>query len=127
MSAMLGLAMVFAAILVGRVSMVGVRMQPPPWWATDNMSAFLLSPGIVTLMAAGIASLLSWLLGGDWRATNLFTAAGLAAIVAVYVVLTRWVRAWGTRVRAAQEQPAPAANEDDPRRPPGVPPLRKAA
>jgi hypothetical protein len=45
MSAVVGLAMVFAAILIGRAAKIGIPMQPPPWWATDNMSAFAILPG----------------------------------------------------------------------------------
>ncbi len=129
MSAIVGLAMVFAAILVGRVAKIGIPMQPPPWWGTDNMSAFIISPGIVTLFAGGVAALGSWLLGGDWRATNLVTVISLAAVVAAYVALARLVRAWAQSVRPSAEvvQLAPGAADNDPRRPPGMTPMKKAA
>ena len=81
MSAVVGLAMMFSAILIGRAAKNGIPMQPPPWWATDNMSAFLISPGIVTLFAGGLAAMASWALGGNWRAANLGAVAlGLAAM-----------------------------------------------
>jgi hypothetical protein len=129
MSAVVGLAMMFAAILLGRAAKIGVPMQPPPWWATDDMSALAISPGIVTLFAGGLAALGSWLLGGDWRATNLVTVISLAAVVAIYVALSRLVRAWAQRVRPSAEvvQLAPGAGDNDPRQPPGMPPMKKAA
>ena len=129
MSAVVGLAMLFAAILIGRAARIGVPMQPPPWWATDNMSAFAISPGIVTLFAGGLAALGSWLLGGDWRATNLITVISLAAVVALYVALSRLLRAWAQSVRPSAEvvQLAPGGADNDPRRPPGMPPMKKAA
>lgn len=129
MSAVVGLAMVFAAILIGRAAKIGIPLQPPPWWATDNMSAFLISPGIVTLFAGGVAAIGSWALGGAWRATGIGVVAGLAADVAVYVALMRLIRAWGRRVRPSAEvvQLAPGAADNDPRRPPGTSPMRKAA
>jgi hypothetical protein len=129
MSAVVGLAMLFAAILIGRAAKIGIPLQPPPWWATDNMSAFLISPGIVTLFAGGVAAIGSWALGGGWRATNIVVVAGLAADIAAYVALSRLVRAWGQRVAPAAEvvQLAPGAADNDPRRPPGMPPMKKAA
>jgi len=130
MSAVVGLAMMFAAILLGRVAKIGIPMQPPPWWATDNMSAFVISPGIVTLFAGGLASFGSWLLGGEWRATNLLVVLGLAAVVAGYIALSRLVRAWGLRVGTpgAEVVPlSPGTAGNDPRQPPRVPPMKKAA
>lgn len=121
MSAVLGLAMMFAAILIGRAAKIGIPLQPPPWWATDNMSAYAISPGIVTLFAGGVAAIGSWALGGGWRAANLPTALGLAADVAVFIVLSRLVKAWAQRVRPT----APVV----PIQPSGSsrPPLKKAA
>ena len=100
MSAVGGLAVMVEPILIGRAAKIGIPMQPPPWWATDNMSAFLISPGIVTLFAGGLAAMASWALGGNWRAANLGAVAlGLAADIAVYVALSRLIRAWAQRVR----------------------------
>ena len=130
MAAVVGLAMVFAAILIGRAAKVGIPLQPPPWWATDNMSAFAISPGIVTLFAAGVFSLGAWLLGGGWRATSFVAVLALAAVIAAYFALARLIRAWALRVGAPGAevvQLAPAAAEDDPRQPPRMPPLKKAA
>ena len=124
MSAVVGLAMMFAAILIGRAAKIGIPMQPPPWWATDNMSAFLISPGIVTLFAGGVAAIASWALGGDWRTANLGAAAlGLAADIAAFIVLSRLLKAWGQRVRptapAVPLQPKPSGSDQ--------PPFKKAA
>ena len=79
-------------------------MQPPPWWATDNMSAFAISPGIVTLFAGGMFSFGAWALGGGWRGNLLVTALGLAAVIAAYVALGRAIRAWAARVAPASAQ-----------------------
>jgi hypothetical protein len=119
----------FAAILLGRAAKIGIPMQPPPWWATDNMTAYAIAPGIVTLFASGLASFGSWLLGGDWRAPDLVSAVGLAAVVAGYVALSRLLRAWAQSVRpSAEVMPlAPGGADNDPRRPPGMPPMKKAA
>jgi len=130
MSAVVGLAMMFAAILIGRAAKIGIPMQPPPWWASDEMSALAIAPAIVSLFAAGLASLGSWLLSGDWRATNVFVVLGLAAVVAGYVVLSRLIRAWALRVSppsAELVQLSPAAADNDPRQPPRMPPMKKAA
>ncbi|HUJ85272.1 MAG TPA: hypothetical protein VLX30_00295 [Burkholderiales bacterium] len=130
MAAIIGLAMMLTAVLVLRAAKIGVAMQPPPWWASDNMSAFIVSPGIVTLFAGGLASASSWLIGGEWRAARLGTVIALAAVVAAFVALARLLRAWApiaSPVLAQAVQPAPGAADNDPRRPPGVPPMKKAA
>jgi hypothetical protein len=122
MSAVVGLAMVFAAILIGRAAKIGIPLEAPPWWANDNMSAFVISPSIVTLFAGGVAAIVSWALGGAWRATNVTTVLGLAADIAVYVVLSGVIKAWAQRVRPVAPvvpvQPQPSGNR---------PPLKKAA
>jgi hypothetical protein len=130
MSAMVGLAMMFAAILIGRAAKIGIPMQPPPWWASDNMSAFAIAPGIVTLFAGGVAAFGSWLIGGDWRATGLATVAGIAAVIGAYVALSRALKAWARRAQGAPADAVPLAprdSGDDPKQPPHVPPLKKAA
>ena len=129
MSAVVGLAMIFAAILLGRAAKIGIAMQPTPWWATDNMNAFAIAPGIVTLFAGGLAAFGSWLLGGGWRAPSLVSVVGLAAVVASYLALSRLLRAWAQSVRPAAEVVplAPGGTDNDPRRPPGMPPMKKAA
>jgi hypothetical protein len=130
MSAIIGLAMMFAAILIGRAAKIGIPMQPPPWWATDNMSAFAISPGIVTLFAGGMFSFGAWVLSGGWRSNLLVTALGLAAAIAAYVALGRAIRAWAARVAPANAEVVrltPGTAGDDPRQPPRMPPMKKAA
>ncbi|HKI64884.1 MAG TPA: hypothetical protein VKA16_09710 [Burkholderiales bacterium] len=130
MSAVVGLAMMFAAILIGRAAKIGIPMQPPPWWASDEISALAIAPAIVSLFAAGLASIGSWLLRGDWRASNVFVVLGLTAVVAGYVALARAIKAWALRVSppsAEVVQLSPAAADNDPRQPPRMPPMKKAA
>jgi hypothetical protein len=70
-----------------------------------------------------VAAIASWALSAAWRASNFVTALGLAADVAVYVLLTRAIRAWARRVRptapAVPIQPRPSGSNQ--------PPLKKAA
>jgi len=124
MSAIVGFALICSALIVLRASAVGVRMKPAPWWASDNMTSYLSVPFCVAAMAGGAAALLSWLLGGDWRATTIVQAVIIAAIIVGYVLLYRIVKAW-----AARMQPALAAADasNDPSAPPRVPPMKKAA
>ena len=56
MALAIGLAMIFAALLIGRVAKTGGRIQPPPRWNNDNLNGFVVVPAIVTLLAAGIAT-----------------------------------------------------------------------
>jgi hypothetical protein len=124
MAAIVGLALICCALVVLRVSAVGVRMNPAPWWASDSMTSYASVPFCVAAMAGGAASLLSWLLGGGWRATTVMQGVVIAAIIAGYVLAKRAIRAWALRV-----QPALAAAEasNDPKMPPRVPPMKKAA
>ncbi len=100
MALAIGLAMMFAAILIGRAAKIAIPLVTPPWWAADDTGEIVLSLAIVTLFAGGLAAAGSWVLSGDWRATNLATLLGLAADVAVYVVVSRAIKAWAQRVRA---------------------------
>jgi hypothetical protein len=130
MSAVVGLAMMFAAILLGRAAKIGIPMQPPPWWATDDVTGIVIAPAIVSLFAAGLASIGSWVLSGDWRATGLLVVLGTAAVVAAYVALSRVVGAWALRARTGGAEVVrltAGASDDDPRQPPRMPPMKKAA
>jgi ABC-type spermidine/putrescine transport system permease subunit II len=127
MSAVVGLAMVLAAILIGRAAIVGGRLQPQPWWTRDAINAYIVVPLIVTGIGAGIATLLSWLTNAEWRVFNSYDAVGVAAAVAVYVAISRLITAWARGALRAAEVVALGASQPDPRRPPNVPPLKKAA
>ena len=61
MATIIGFALICSALLVLRVSAVGARMNPAPWWASDNMTGYASVPFCVAAMAGGAASLLSWL------------------------------------------------------------------
>ncbi len=129
MSAVVGLALVLAAILVGRAAKIGGQILPARWWANDNMNAFVVVPGIVAALGAGSATIISWLANGAWRAGGLESALGAAAVVAAFILLWRGVTLWALRVRPSAEVVplAPGAADNDPRRPPGMPPMKKAA
>ncbi|MGH8736768.1 MAG: hypothetical protein ACREVC_05345 [Burkholderiales bacterium] len=127
MSAVVGLALVFAAILIGRAAKVGVGMQPQPWWANDNLNAYIVVPLIVAALGAGVATLVSWVANGEWRAIDLYQIAGLAAAVAVYIVLWRLITAWARRVTPMAEVVPLGAAPAGLDQPPRVPPMKKAA
>jgi hypothetical protein len=127
MSAAVGLAMIFAAILIGRAAKVGVRLQPQPWWAGDAINAYIVVPLIVTGLGAGVATLLSWLTNGEWRAFGVYDAIGVAATIAVYVAIWRLISVWARGALPAAEVVPLGAGQPDPRQPPRVPPLKKAA
>ena len=94
MATIIGFALICSALLVLRVSAVGARMNPAPWWASDNMTGYASVPFCVAAMAGGAASLLSWLLGGGWRATTLVQGVVTLAIIAGYVLVGRMIKAW---------------------------------
>jgi ABC-type spermidine/putrescine transport system permease subunit II len=127
MSAVVGLAMVLAAVLIGRAAIVGGRLRPQPWWARDAINAYIVVPLIVTGIGAGIATLLSWLTNSEWRAFSSYDAIGVAAAIAVYVALSRLIKAWARGALPAAEVVALGASQPDPHQPPNVPPLKKAA
>jgi ABC-type spermidine/putrescine transport system permease subunit II len=127
MTVIVGLAMVFAALLIGRAAKVGVQMQPQPWWAADAMNAYIVVPLIVTGLGAGAASLLSWAASGEWRTTSMYVIASLAVVIAVYVAAGRLISAWSRRVLPVAEVVPLAAAQPGPDQPPRVPPLKKAA
>jgi len=119
MALAIGLAMIFAAFLIGRVAKTGGRIQPPPRWNNDDLNGFVVVPAIVTLLAAGIATDWDWAAGRGWRTSSLADDLTALAAVAVFVVLWRLITAWQRRVLPA----APA----EPSAPPIEPTLRKAA
>lgn len=131
MSVTLGLALILAALLFGRAAKIGSRMQPVPWWLSDNMSAGLVAPGLVTLMVLGVGVFVTAAANQGLGALAFRSLVGMAACVAVFVVLWRMLSAWSRRVEAAVapvvEPVARAAAQNDPTQPPGVPPLKKAA
>ena len=90
----IGLAMIFAAFLIGRVAKTGGRIQPPPRWNNDDLNGFVVVPGIVTLLAAGIATDWDWVAGRGWRASSLVDALGALATVVVFLALWRLITAW---------------------------------
>jgi hypothetical protein len=122
MSAVVGLAMVLAAILIGRAAKVAVPLVPPRWWVSETMSAFVIAPAIVTMFAGGVAAFASWVIEGGWRAPGVATLVGLAADIAIYVFLSRLITAWALRVIPVAPvvplQPQPSGSQ---------PPLKKAA
>jgi len=126
MYGVLGIGLLCLGLLVGRIAYVGARLQPPPRWADDSLNAHLVAPFIVTAIVIGVAALGTWLFDQGWRTQSVIQWAAMAAIVAVYVLLKRSLRAWAARQSApltlvATRQP------QDPGRPPQRPPLKKAA
>jgi len=116
MALAIGLAMIFAALLIGRVAKTGGRIQPPPRWNNDDLNGFIVVPAIVTLLAAGIATDWDWAAARGWRAMNLADAGSALVAVVVFLALWRLITAWQRRVLPG----APAA-------PMAAPTLKQAA
>ena len=119
MALAIGMAMIFAAFLIGRIAKTGGRMQPPPFWNHDNLNGFVVVPGIVILLAAGIATDWDWAASRGWRTSSLTEYLSALAAVAVFVVLWRLITAWQRKVLPAGAA-APSAS-------PIGPALKKAA
>jgi hypothetical protein len=117
MALAIGLAMIFAALLIGRVAKTGGRMKPPPRWNNENLNSFIVVPVIVTLLAGGVATDWDWAAGRGWRGMPI--VGDFAALVAVlgFLALWRLVTAWQRSVLPAEAAPAPRAE----------PTLKKAA
>jgi hypothetical protein len=117
MSLAIGLAMIFAALLIGRVAKTGGRMKPPPRWNNDHLNGFLVVPIIVTLLAGGVATDWDWAAGRGWHGMPI--AADIAAAVIVLGFLASWrlITAWQRSVLPVAAEPAPRAE----------PTLKKAA
>lgn len=119
MALAIGLAMIFAALLIGRVAKTGGRIQPPPFWNNDDLNGFVVVPGIVILLAAGIATDWDWAASRGWRAASAVDGLSALAVVIAFAVLWRLITAWQRRVLP----PAPVK----PSAPPVEPTLKKAA
>jgi hypothetical protein len=98
MTLSIGLAILLAALLVGRVSTIGGRLRPAPWWAHDSINAFLVVPAIVTAIGAGAVVIVAAFGGGGWQAMGLRTAGTAVAVVVAYVLLWNLIGAWSRRV-----------------------------
>ena len=114
----IGLAMIFAAFLIGRVAKTGGRIQPPPRWNNDDLNGFVVVPGIVTLLAAGIATDWDWVAGRGWRASSLVDALGARATGAAFPAPWGLLTAWERRVLPL-EKTAHAFSRTIRARPPG--------
>lgn len=103
MTLAIGLAILLAALLVGRVSTIGGRLRPAPWWTNDNINAYLVVPAIVTAVGAGAITIVAAIASGGWRAMGLQAAAVVVAVVVSYVLLWRLLGAWSLRVPVPQK------------------------
>ncbi len=131
MSASLGLAMFFAALLLGRAAKIGASLRPVPWWISDNMSAYVVVPAMVTGLVLGIGVFGSAVSNSSLAAFHPASLGSAAVIVAAFVVLWRMISAWARRVDAARAEARKAAMatgkaEIDPNEPPRAP-LKKPA
>jgi len=104
MTLAIGLAMIFAALLIGRVAKTGGRMKPPPRWNNDHLNGFVVVPLIVTLLAGGVATDSDWAVSRGWHAMPLAGAIAAAIVVLGFLALWRVITAWQRSVL-----PAPAA------------------
>ena len=119
MALAIGLAMIFAAFLIGRIAKTGGRIQPPPFWNNDDLNGFVVVPGIVILLAAGIATDWDWVASRGWHTMSAVEDLVALATVVVFVVLWRLITAWQRRVLPGAAVVPPA--------PPMEPALKKAA
>jgi len=124
-SAAFGLAMFLGSLLLGRYIKIRLRIQPIPWWISENMMANLIAPGMVTAMLFGIVFLVSGLFVESWEALAFGELAGIVASVVVFHFVWRRLGAWSKRVPAAPEVVRPAMTES--MQPPRVAPVKKAA
>jgi hypothetical protein len=97
MLAVLGFAMILTGILIIRAAKLGTQLEPPPWWASDRLATNLLVPMFAGLCGAGIASILAWLDGGHWRATEIVHGAGAVVALAAFALLWYLMSAWKRR------------------------------
>jgi hypothetical protein len=98
MTLSIGLAILLAALLVGRVSKIGGRLLPAPWWTHDTVNAFLVVPAIVTAIGAGAVTIVAAFGNGGWHAMGLRTGGAAAAVAVAYVLLWNLIGAWSLRV-----------------------------
>jgi hypothetical protein len=127
MTAIVGLSMFLAAILILRAAKIGVQIAPPPWWASDGLCTYVLVPAYVALIAAGLVAIFSWLHGGRWRTEWAGTAGGLAISAVAFAMLWGAMSVWQRRVRPAAPVIPLGPTQSGPRQPPSEPPLKKAA
>jgi hypothetical protein len=106
-SAIIGLGLIFAGILVFRVAAAGTLRRPPAWWSSDAMSANITVPFSVGALGFGVAESLSWAFGGEWRSLTLFQGIGIAAVIATYVLADRVIKAWSRRLRSGEAVAVP--------------------
>ena len=127
MYGVVGSVLFCVGLLVMKAAIAGARRQPVPRWLSDDMQAYLVVPFIVTALVVGVASLGTWLLGGEWRTQTLVHWIGMAAIAIAYVLLRRsvdrWIAARITPLTLVAETSLP----QDPGRPPHHPEVKKAA
>ena len=123
MTAIVGVLMILAGILIVRAAKIGFQLVPPPRWASDGMCTYVLVPAFAGLSGAGIAAIAAWLRPGHWRTASLETAAGIALALAAFVMLWRLMSAWEKRVRPSAPVIPLGPTRDSPQRVP----LRKAA
>jgi hypothetical protein len=98
MTLAIGLAILLAALLVGRVAKIGGRLSPAPWWNNENINAFVVVPLIVTAVGGGAVTIVAALGSGGWHAMGMQTAGVAAAVVVVYFLLWSLIGAWSRRV-----------------------------
>jgi hypothetical protein len=127
MSAIVGVSMILAAILIVRAAKIGSQLASPPWWASDLMCTNALVPAFAGLSACGAAALGLWLRDGQWRAASVSTAAEVAIAAAVFAALWRGMSAWQGRARPGAPVIPLGPAQSGARQPQGEPPLRKAA
>ena len=77
------------AVLMGPALVAGMEREPFDFSVLPGLIGLGLLMRVGFGVAGGVAAIASWALGGDWRAANLVTVAGLAADIAVYVALSR--------------------------------------
>jgi hypothetical protein len=99
----IGLAILLAALLIGRVSRIGGRLLPAPWWTHDSINAFLVVPAIVTAVGGGAVVIIAAFGSAGWHAMGVSTAGAAAAVVVAFVLLWNVIGAWSLRVPARQK------------------------
>jgi len=105
MSLAIGMAMIFAALLIGRVAKTGGRMTPPPFWNNDHLNGFVVVPGIVILLAAGVATDWDWAASRGWHAMPLAGDIAAAVIVLGFLASWRLITAWQRSVLPVEAAP----------------------
>lgn len=76
-------------IVLTRLLYVGSRMRPPPWWANETMSEYVLIPAVVCMLAFAIGFGLRAAL--HWQTPGLVEAGAMLAIVSTGVGLWKLI------------------------------------